>query len=154
MGSASRRGKAAVEARASERGTSIVECAVLLPFLVTLVLAAVDFSRLSYHGITVASAALAGAHYGSQRVSRSLDLAGMQQVARSEASDLEGVTAQAEQFCECSDGSPIDCTASCGGVSPNVYVRVTVEKTFVSLFPYPGIPSAVEISREAVVRAR
>ncbi len=141
-------------ARAAEQGTSILEFAILLPFLVTLVLAAVDFSRLSYQGITVASAALAGAQYGAQRVSRSLDLAGMQQTAQSEASDLSGVTAEAEQFCECSDGSLIDCKASCGGVSPNVYVRVTVEKTFRALFPYPGIPSAVEISREAVLRAR
>lgn len=137
-----------------QQGSSIVEFALLLPLLTTLLLGTVDFSRLFYQGIVVSSAALVGAQYGTQRASRSTDLEGIEAVAQAEAADLEGVTVQAEQYCECSGGGLIDCTASCGGVSPEVYVRVTVQKTFQTLFSYYGIPSSIDISREALLRAR
>ena len=35
---------------------------------------------------------------------------------------------------------------------PQVYVRVTAQKTFTTLFPYPGIPKTTNLNRQATVR--
>ena len=60
-----------------------------------------------------------------------------------------------ERYCECADGAEISCSNQCGGgVNPMVFVRVQVDTTFTTLFNYPGIPSEVQISRVAVLRAR
>lgn len=51
--------------RAGRRGTAIVEFAVMLPILLTLMLLCVDFGRFAHYDIAVTNAARAGAAYGS-----------------------------------------------------------------------------------------
>ena len=44
----------------------MVELALTLPLLIALSMAATDFGRLFYHGVTIANAAGAGAFYGAR----------------------------------------------------------------------------------------
>jgi Flp pilus assembly protein TadG len=142
--------------RKSDNGNATVEFALLLPLMLLLVLGAVDFARLFYAAITVASAARAGVQYGAQDTIKAKDTTGMQTAASNDAADITGVTATAQAYCECADGTRVDCiTGTCsGGTKPPAYVQVTVQKTFTTLVDYPGIPHNTALSRTAIMRVQ
>jgi Flp pilus assembly protein TadG len=138
---------------AEEQGASLVETAVLLPMLLLLLLGAVDFGRAFYLAIEIAGAAQAGAAYGIQKPT---DTAGMQAAAASDAPDVPNLTiANSEYGCECSDGTSY--SASCSTTptcSANMVYRVsvTVSSTYKPWFPWPGIPSSMQLKDSAALR--
>ena len=136
------------------RGVATVELAIILPVAVLFLLGAIDFGRMYYDGITVASAARSGTSYGSLRKDLSLDTVSIRQFAEKDSESLSGVTITVERFCECANGAQVGCGTLCGEGSPRVYVKVTAQKTFTTLFPYPGIPETVTIQRIAYMRAQ
>ena len=136
------------------RGTSFMETAILLPALLLLCAGTMDFARVVYAGIEVASAARAGVQYGALTPGNAGDTSGMQQAALTDAADLgSSVTATATSYCTCS-GSTVDCTSTCNGDVPDGYVSVTANYTFNSIFSYPGMPQTVTLSRTAKMRAQ
>lgn len=140
-----------------EIGSQLVETAIVAPLLVLMALGAADFARVNYAAITLSHAARAGAQFGAHSPAAASDTAGMVQAARDEAADLEGpINVTAERFCRCPSGSAVSCNAgTCGtGVFKEIYVSVTAARTFNTLAPYPGVPSAVPLSRQAVLRVR
>jgi len=60
-------------ARRSESGQSLVEVALLLPFLVLMMLGVIELGRYAYIGILVGNAARAGAAYGIESLPQSVD---------------------------------------------------------------------------------
>ena len=140
----------------SAAGIATLEMALITPLLLLMVLGIADFGRVFYTAITLAHAARAGAAYGSQSNAATSDIAGMQQAAREEAQDLNGISVIAERFCECPDAGPVDCVIGIcvTNVAPELYVKVTASKTFKTIAPYPGIPNTLPLSREAIVRAQ
>ena len=143
--------------RDSERGGVLAEFAVVIPVALLLLLGAVDFGRVWALASASSNAAHAGAQYGSQNAQLAADINGM--LAASDADEnglgIDDFVITPERYCECSDGSDIACDNKCGGgTSPMVFVRVQIDSTFETLFDYPGIPSSVQISRRAVLRAR
>ncbi len=135
-------------------GNVVMELAVALPLLTMVLCGALDFGRFLNEAITAANAASAGAVYGSRSVLAAGNTQGMKAVAEQAAGNLQGLTASAQQFCQCADGSPMACDDACAEGSPQMYVQVDVNATFHPLFPYPGIPQSVDLSRLAVMRAR
>jgi hypothetical protein len=156
--------------RHAERGGVLAEFAVVIPVALLLLLGAIDFGRVWTLATASAHAAHAGAQYGSQNAQLAADLDGIRNVvindlstsamlAASDADEdglgIDDFVITPERYCECSDGSSIACDNKCGGgTSPMVFVRVRIDTTFETLFNYPGIPSEVQISRAAVLRAR
>ena len=142
------------------RGQSLVELALTLPVLGILLIGTIDFARVYYAAMAVGQAARAGAAYGAQSVSTSGDDAGMAQAALSAANlDLTpAVTAasvHATHWCACADGTQVSCASgTCTEGVPRVYVSVEVDRTFQTLFPYPGIPSTVRLNRTATLRVQ
>jgi Flp pilus assembly protein TadG len=142
----------------SQRGAALAELAVCLPLLTLVMLGVVDFGRAWVQSTAVENAAHAGAQYGSQTTSHAEDYAGIETVVRNDLA----VSAVSEgtydvvptRYCECADGTPVACTATCmvGGV--HMYVQVRVNSQFETLFDYPGIPHTLDVSREVRVRAR
>jgi Flp pilus assembly protein TadG len=139
--------------RRETRASSIVETAMVMPFLILLLAGAYDFGRGFYVAIEVASAAETGAMYGLQNVT---NVTGMQNAAKLDAPDLPKLTAVATYGCECSDGS--SASASCA-VTPICtytvvnYVNVTTSLTYKSLLPYPGIPATIPLTSTVRMRA-
>ena len=138
---------------AREGGASLVEFALMLPFLSLLLLGVIDFGRAFYVDVEVSNAAYTGALYGTQNYS---DTTGMQNAALGDAPDITGITATANYGCECSDGS--NAVASCSSqptCSVNVvnYVQVTTSATYKPMFPWPGIPSSIAMQGSAKLRA-
>ena len=143
----------------TERGSSLIELAVLLPVLSFLLLGVIDFGRAYYLSIEVANAAHAGALYG---IGNTGDLSGMQTAATNDAVNVPGMTAVATNGCECSDFSASYTLAQCVSITPPTctspvtlvnYVQVTTSATYTTMFPWPGIPSSFALNGSAKIRA-
>ncbi len=138
---------------AGERGASLVEFGLMLPFLALLLLGVIDFGRAFYVNAEVSNAAYTGALYGTQNHT---DTTGMQNAAAGDAPDITGMSATATYGCECSDGT--NAVASCTRqptCTINVvnYVQVTTSATYKPMFPWPGIPTSIAMSGSAKLRA-
>ena len=141
--------------RRSERGTALIEFAVVLPFLVLFVIGAAEFGRVYFAAITAGNAARAGAQYGAQNVVRSGDFAGMTAAAQNEAADIGGVSNFPSRFCRCPDGSAASCIGTCVDYGPpEVFVKDSVVKTVTFLLKYPGLPSSVTVRRTVTFRVQ
>jgi Flp pilus assembly protein TadG len=139
--------------RTREEGSSAIELAMMLPFLVLMLVVAVDFGRGYYAAIEITSAAEAGALYGTQNLT---DIAGMQTAAKLDAHDISGVTAVATYGCECHDGSgaSVSCTTSptCATNGVN-YVQVVTTATYKPILKFPGIFTSYPLQGVARMRA-
>jgi Flp pilus assembly protein TadG len=136
-----------------EAGSALIEFGLAFPVLMLVLVGTADFGRIFYTYITVANAAHTGAEYGAASAPKTNDTAGINQAALNDATDLTGVTITSTPFCQCSNGSPVNCaTSSCSPL--RYYVSVTAAKTFHTLIPYPGIPSSSNVTAVAVIRAQ
>jgi hypothetical protein len=168
--------------RTAESGQSVMEFAVMLPFMILLALGVVEIGRAAFLHIEVANAATAGVEYGSQNVITASDISGMQNAAVCDANiaapplpgqncsggilTLSGVTAVNGCFCDITSGtgSGIGCSSTtwqaCSGIScgskPIVEcVQVTTQATFNSLFNYNKLPFTSFTARgNAIMRVR
>ncbi|MDE3202450.1 MAG: pilus assembly protein [Acidobacteriota bacterium] len=136
-----------------DAASSLVELALTIPLFLLLLFGVVDFGRAYYMAMEVAGAAQAGAAYGSQNPT---NITGIQNAAQEDAPDVTGLTVGTPTYgCECSDGTKY--VASCASkpsCTHNVVYRVsvTVSTNYQPLFPWPGIPSNIAISKTAVMR--
>jgi len=146
--------------RNTESGASLTELALMVPFGLVLLLGAVDFGRVQYEATVVASAAMAGAKFGAHDSGRSYDIAGMEEAARAdlrESLDEDATAVAAARYCICPDGIEVPCSTGSCTAGPNTrraYVRVRVDKPFATLFPYPGVPETILLSRETQIRVQ
>jgi len=151
------------------RGVSVTELALVLPLSLVLFIGILDFGRVYYSAIATSHAARAGVQYGAQDNIKSGDFAGMRQAASDALGDVSNFTVTACRYCRCADGtgSCTSCNASadgcstgsgclstCSSTAPQVYVQVTVDKVFTTLFPYPGLPSRADLNRKATMRVQ
>jgi Flp pilus assembly protein TadG len=135
------------------RGAAAVEFALILPLLVTLVLACVDFGQFAYNYIAVTNAARAGASYGIMNnytnSTKATWTAGIQAAAWDEIQ---------QQF---TSGNVSNWSVP----TPNVIVeanglrrvQVTASYTFRPYFPWNWtrltLPSNVTVSRQVEMRS-
>lgn len=139
----------------SEQGISLVEMALVIPFLLLIVIGIIDFGRAYYLYNEVVGAAHAGAIYGSQFPTQT---ANIQTAGQNNAPDVSGISVSASYGCECLDGT--EASASCA-TSPSCsssnnevyYVIVTASATYTPLVPWPGVPSSVPMSQTVEVRS-
>jgi len=135
-------------------GTSFIETAILIPALLMLSCGIMDFARVVYAGVEIASAARAGVQYGALTPGNSGNTSGMVQAALTDAADLgPSVTATASNFCTCT-GATVPCSSPCGATEPAGYVSVTANYTFHTALTYPGLPQTVLLSRTAKMRVQ
>lgn len=139
----------------SELGSSMVETAIFMPVLLTLLLGVVDFGRAYYEANEVAGAAHAGAVYGSQNPT---DTTGMKDMVTASAADLSStITPGASYGCECSDGT--GASASCGtvpacsGTTQVYYVKVTASESYSSLIPWPKFLGSITLADSVEMRS-
>lgn len=137
-----------------DTGSSVVELALVLPLLCLLLAGVVDFGRACYASIELASAAAAGAVYGTQN---NTDVSGMQKAALLDAADVPTMAATAAYGCECSDGSAasVSCTTEPTSCSAGwvYYVQVSTSLTYKPLLAWPGLPSSLALAGFSRMRA-
>lgn len=149
--------------RWSESGQSLIEVAVLLPFLALLMLGVIELGRYAYIGILVGNAARAGAAYGTESLPQSVDTVNISLSAQNDFQNngQSGLTVSSSVSCGCDSGGSVTSSAcvgtgagTCASGHWVVIVSVTASGTFNSLFNYPGIPASITISRTSSMRVR
>jgi Flp pilus assembly protein TadG len=145
---------AGVPARPRQAGQAAVELALLLPVLAVLLVGVADLARVFFFSIAVNNAARAGVQYGAQSLTYSGDFKGMQQAALNDGATVPGLAATATNFCECNGGGSVSCSPlpSCPGVAS--YVQVQTSAQFTTLVKYPGVPSTVALTGNAIMRVQ
>lgn len=143
----------------NQRGSALVELALILPLILLLFMGIIDLGRAFFYSNTVARAAEAGALYGAQNPT---DTTGMidasdqaMSAAFATAQDVSGVNSSAVYGCECSDGTgqSASCTVTPSCTANQVYyVTVTSNATYKTLVPWPGIPSSISMSSTVTMR--
>jgi Flp pilus assembly protein TadG len=143
-------------------GQSFVELALVLPVLAVILLVAADFGRLFYTYVEVINAARAGAQYGSNSVITAADAAGMGIAAKQDGVNVANLTVTATQ---CTCGTPTAnvlacasnpaCTSNCCTDDPQGnYVIVNASAPFAMIVKYPGIPSSITLTSQAVMQVQ
>ena len=154
-------------ALADNSGQTLVEMAVVLPILLSLLLGAAEYGRLWYIGIEVTNAAHAGVEYGSQNRISAQDNTNIQNVALNEETDLikqnvntsghavtlttSSITVQ--QLCANTySATPSTCpTSSSSAVE---YVQVDTQVRVASLFSSYGFGGTYLLRGSAIMRVR
>src|SRR5688572_6725555 len=124
--------------RQSQRGEVILEMAVITPALLLLVVGAMDVSRAFRTAMVTASASREGIHYASRNTTTSDDIAGIQNAAKADASNMQGLNVVASHYCTCSlGGTEAPCNSTCTGLMRYVKVRSTY--AFTPMLKIPGL---------------
>jgi len=140
---------------AGQRGSALVEFALMSPLLFLIASGVSDFSRFITASNVAASAAAAGTQYGALSPSNFGDVTGMQNAAVNDAGNYTGVTAVASQTCACTlGGAAVSCPATCSnqGESAETYIKVTVTIPFTPLLPFTPTPASA--SGTSIVRVQ
>jgi Flp pilus assembly protein TadG len=156
-------------ARTSERGSSLVEVALVMIFvLVPLLLGAINFGRAFYASIEIANAARVAAQFGSQNTTDQQSTF-VKTVAQNEAPDVSsscgaGKTCWvstyplAEWGCECSNqstfagGTLSSNSCSCPSGHAVSFVRVTTKATYTPMFTFGGLFPAITLQSQVKIR--
>jgi Flp pilus assembly protein TadG len=138
-----------------ERGSNIVEMAVIMTALLTLVLGVIDLGRAMFMKVEVANAARAGALYGAQGSANATDAAGIKFAVDNESSDpsLAAIVPTTLYVCQCVGGGNVTCGTSGGcGAAPQIgWLTVNASVVYVPWFKVPGIKAAYLIAGSATV---
>ncbi len=137
-----------------ESGQSLMEVALMVPVLTTILVGAVEVARLDYAGIETSNAARAGAQYGAQNHTTAADTNGMQNVATAAGADVTNLQATASSFCVCSDGTSITCSNAGTTCSARIieYVQVNTSASITPTFQLPGLPKTYTLQGVTVER--
>lgn len=134
----------------SDSGQSLIEAAISIPLLLTILIGAAEFARFAYASIEVANAAKAAVQYGAQNGITSGDGAGIQTAATNEAANLAGVTATPSMSYICSDGSAYSDATQCPSAFVETTLTVNTSATYNPLIHLPGFPGSMTLTGRAI----
>ena len=140
--------------RRSEKGSAMVELAVVLPVLILIAIGVMDYGRVYFTSVAVANAARAGAEWGASEPGNQTQFTKMEDFAKLDGAEAAPITVTASRVCRCG-GTTVLCSATCGGYGvPRVFIQVTASKVVTMLLNYPGLPPTVTVSRTATFRSQ
>ncbi len=129
-------------------GQALIELALSLPLLVTMLLGAAELARVAYAAAEVANAAKAGVQYAAQSRANAIDVTSIRTAATNESPDITLGTPGVAYACSCSNGTT--CSAgNCATGSVEQTVTVTTQATFDPLIHLPGIPTTFTLHGSA-----
>jgi Flp pilus assembly protein TadG len=124
---------------AARHAAATVELALVLPFLMFILVAAVDFARIFYFSITIANCARNGAMYGAdESLADKSPYDTIEEAALADAQSLNPQPTVVSTQGADSTGQP--------------YVQVTVTYPFRTVTGFPGVPRSIDISRTTRMR--
>lgn len=137
----------------ADRGNAAVEFALTLPLLAFMAVGAMDFGMAFAMQTGYESAVRAGFEYA---FTDSSDVAAIEKRVSANIDDPASLDAgypAAAATCECSDGTAISCSATCGaGATPHRFIEITVQGNYRTLFDWPFINSSQPITYSARMR--
>lgn len=129
-----------------EIAQSMVEFALAAPFLIVLMLGLIDFGRVYFAYVSVTNSARTGADYAAANCNPSCeedDLAAIR----------DAVVAETTELLNTSPTNPEVSVNIGDSLSPGTSnVDVTVSYTFTTIFPWPGLPTSMNVERTVTAR--
>lgn len=133
-----------------ERGQSLIELAVTIPFLALLLFGAVEIYRALYVSIEVSDAAMSAVQYGTLSPTAAVDSAGIQNAAAANAPGLT-LSTTSTTSCACSDGSASTCQPTdCPGSTLETILKVQTQTTIEQTIQLPGLPKTYTLRGQAI----
>jgi Flp pilus assembly protein TadG len=156
-----------------DRGSALVELALLAPIFLLMIVAGSELGRISYAAIEVSNAARAGVAYGAQNHAAATQTGtlasgfndAIDQAAVNEAANVTDMTATATTSCVCqtvntATGAVTTTSVSCGAAGTTCgesttsgkvnivveYVQVSTQAKVHTMFRYPGIPHSFTLN--------
>lgn len=143
-----------------ETGQALVETAITLPFLVLLLLGAVELGRVAYAAVEVANSARAAAQYGAMNGGAIGDYNGMLNAAHADGYQVYALnpasfTLQTSVSCVCANGtSPNDPTCliptDCAGSHLFTTLTVQTQATFDPLIHLSGFAPTFTLHGQSI----
>jgi Flp pilus assembly protein TadG len=148
----------------SDEGNALVEFGLTLPVILALVVGAYDYGSAYVENLRLVGAARAGAQEAMfeptdwQNTGR-MERAALEDHAGYALTDAQiasyPVTASANPYCACPDGTVVGCSTLCSGVAPYRMVELTLSTNHNVVLPYPWVTSgSIGLSQDATVRVR
>lgn len=162
-----------------DRGSALVELALIAPLFILMIIAGTEFGRMAYAAIEVSNAARAGVAYGAQNHATAAETGSIASdnndeialAAQNEAPNITDLTTTTTESCVCQSvtlatGGVITTSISCStagttcpesttpGTVNNVveYVQVNTQAIVKTMFHYPGIPRSFSLNGLAQMR--
>jgi Flp pilus assembly protein TadG len=139
-----RRAKGFLRAAAGQAGSSVVEVALLVPFVMLILFGMIDLGRWVFMGIEVTSAARAGAQYGSLSQGNAHNSSAIQTAAQSDVPDFTVQVTSNTTSCWCANapGTVVTCSTSypytaCSSGAQITLLQVNTSATY---SPWISIP--------------
>jgi Flp pilus assembly protein TadG len=133
-------------------GNTLVELAVVAPFIIAIMLAIIDFGRGAQTSMSLRSAARVGAEYVS-RTGDTEAVAGI--VANAANLDTAHLAVTPLMFCECDGGVAKECGTTCpDGTGARRFISITATQPFSTLVPYPLLQSPMSLRGRAILRVQ
>lgn len=138
----------------SDSGAAAVEFAMTAPLLILLMVGIFDMGSYIRDRMRLEQISRAAVDYvmqGGQDENIKQDVVSYYDQAGTDAGLYD---VSSERVCTCSDGVAQSCSAvSCGsGDYSRQYVEVTINRTYTTLFDYPGIPHSINLAGSARMR--
>jgi Flp pilus assembly protein TadG len=140
-----------------ESGQALVETAVAVVLLSTVLIGAAELARVAYAAIEVSNAARAGAQYGAQNGEDAGDTTkdgtagGIQNAAATDAGNLTNLTTTSSYTCACSDGSASTCQPTdCANSHIEQTLTVNTQATIDPIIHLPGLPRTYTLKGRAI----
>lgn len=136
-----------------DRGSALIEFAIMMPLIVFIFLAAMDYTLVLQQSMVVVDAATNGTRY-AEAMGNATNVAGMVAAAQSTAVGVPGFSATAVSYCTCPpELAGTACATTCAsGYSPAVYARVNTAAFIPLLFKVTGIPAGISLSAASSMR--
>ncbi|MBF0335790.1 MAG: pilus assembly protein [Alphaproteobacteria bacterium] len=133
--------------RLGDHGNAAIEFALVVPVLLLMTIAAIDFGGAFHQRIQLETAVRVGAHQAIDDQTVATIETVVKAATSLTAADL---TVTATQFCECSNGATVLCTGTCAaGLNKNYLMTVTASKTYTPIFDWPDaveLPATLDAS--------
>ena len=141
-----------IRLRGDRAGNTLVELALVTPFIVAITLGIIDFGRGAQTSMSLRSAARVGAEY----VSRTGDTEAVARIVANAANlDSDTLVVTPQMFCECDSGVTKACGTYCpDGTAVRRFISVTATQPFSTLVPYPLLQSPTPLSGRAILRVQ
>jgi Flp pilus assembly protein TadG len=140
------------------RGATVVEMALLLPFLMFVFVVAVDYARVFYYGTILENCARNGAYYASNYPNSAYlynDIYGYKSLDEAIYKDCTNMMSVSDP--KSNPQYKVEYSTTIDGVygaTPTVtgFVKVTLNWDFRTVTKYPIVPSTVSLSRSVIMR--
>lgn len=137
------------------RGNALIEVALILPIMVLMLIAVVNFGVILHQDLLVVDSARSAAGAATTLVWTD-NMSYVKSVGTASASGIPGYAIATTRYCLCAPGSAqTACTSSisCGTYGiPNQYIKVTATAELPLLFSIVGFPKTYSVKSIAIAR--